>query len=63
MCMVGDRLDTDMLFAKENNFRSLLVLTGITSASGITKEDEALFESKFDSLAEVIEYDRVLTGG
>ncbi|KMZ72841.1 Phosphoglycolate phosphatase 2 [Zostera marina] len=37
MCMVGDRLDTDILFGKNAGCRTLLVLSGVTSLS--TLED------------------------
>ena len=30
-CMVGDRLDTDVLFGVDNGLKSLLVLSGVTS--------------------------------
>eukprot|EP00934_Nitzschia_sp_Nitz4_P006642 Nitzschia sp. Nitz4//scaffold55_size114948//444//1522//NITZ4_003876-RA/size114948-snap-gene-0.165-mRNA-1//1//CDS//3329554455//6632//frame0 len=31
ICMVGDRLDTDILFGTQNNLKSLMVLSGVTS--------------------------------
>jgi len=31
ICMVGDRLDTDVLFGKNNGMKSCLVLSGVTT--------------------------------
>ena len=36
ICMVGDRLDTDMAFGKNNGLQTVLTL------SGVTTEDELL---------------------
>lgn len=55
ICVVGDRLDTDMLFAKNCGFQAYLVLTGITSS------DHAFachndFDRCFENLKELASY-------
>ena len=40
--MIGDRIDTDILFGKQNKLKTLLVLSGITSKESL----EALFKSE-----------------
>jgi len=41
-CMVGDRLDTDMVFGKNNNITTLLVLTGVTSEEALLNQNEII---------------------
>ncbi|MDR2202639.1 MAG: HAD-IIA family hydrolase [Clostridiales bacterium] len=48
--MVGDRLATDMAFAKNNGFISVLVLTGATSKSDL-KQSGASVDVVLDSVA------------
>ena len=42
MCMVGDRLDTDILFGKDGGLRTLLVLSGVTTEEVLLSEQNAI---------------------
>ena len=55
ICVVGDRLDTDMKFARNSGFKALLMLTGMTCEeyAGKHKED---FDAAFHSLSELRRY-------
>ncbi|MCL2704583.1 MAG: HAD-IIA family hydrolase [Spirochaetaceae bacterium] len=49
--VIGDRIDTDMLFAKNNDFTACLVLTGITSQKDIDSIEQPYFQT-FNDLQE-----------
>merc|ERR1711990_1030962 len=42
ICMVGDRLDTDILFGKNGGLRTMLVLTGVTSEDRLLDESNSI---------------------
>merc|ERR1740130_189538 len=41
-CMVGDRLDTDVLFGVDNGLKSLLVLSGVTSEEKLLSDENKI---------------------
>lgn len=42
MCMVGDRLDTDVLFGQQNGLLTVLTLSGVTSEQTLLSGDNAI---------------------
>lgn len=42
ICMVGDRLDTDVLFGTDNGLKSVLVLSGVTSEEKLLSADNKI---------------------
>jgi phosphoglycolate phosphatase len=42
ICMVGDRLDTDILFGSDNGLKSLLVLSGVTSEEKLLSPENSI---------------------
>eukprot|EP00931_Biecheleriopsis_adriatica_P062435 TRINITY_DN37621_c0_g1_i1.p1 TRINITY_DN37621_c0_g1~~TRINITY_DN37621_c0_g1_i1.p1 ORF type:complete len:343 (+),score=82.47 TRINITY_DN37621_c0_g1_i1:123-1151(+) len=47
MCMVGDRLDTDILFGQAGGMRTLLVLSGVTSEKALRADDNRVFPDHY----------------
>jgi ribonucleotide monophosphatase NagD (HAD superfamily) len=42
ICMVGDRLDTDILFGQNGSCRTLLVLSGVTSLDALQSPENSI---------------------
>mmetsp|Transcript_5622 Transcript_5622/g.20459 ORF Transcript_5622/g.20459 Transcript_5622/m.20459 type:complete len:182 (-) Transcript_5622:669-1214(-) len=42
ICMVGDRLDTDILFGKDGGCKTILVLSGVTSEETLKSPDNPI---------------------
>ena len=42
ICMVGDRLDTDVLFGTDNGLMSLLVLSGVTTEEKLLSQENSI---------------------
>jgi len=42
ICMVGDRLDTDILFGSDNGLKSLLVLSGVTTEEKLLSKENVI---------------------
>merc|ERR1719217_1708444 len=42
ICMVGDRLDTDILFGQNNGLKSCLTLSGVTTAEKLLSEENKI---------------------
>jgi phosphoglycolate phosphatase len=45
MCMVGDRLDTDILFGNQNGLKTLLVMSGMTTAEMLSSKQNEIYPS------------------
>lgn len=53
ICMVGDRLDTDVLFGTDNGLKTVLTLSGVTSESKLlSKENKIIPDFYVNSIAD-----------
>jgi len=53
ICMVGDRLDTDILFGKNNGMKSCLVLSGVTTETKLLSEENEIIPDYYcDSICD-----------
>ncbi|KAI5346129.1 hypothetical protein L3X38_014008 [Prunus dulcis] len=42
ICMIGDRLDTDILFGQNGGCKTLLVLSGVITLSGLQSPNNSI---------------------
>jgi phosphoglycolate phosphatase len=57
MCMVGDRLDTDILFGQNTGLKTLLVMSGVTTVETLTSASNTIIPSHtLDSLGHLSPY-------
>lgn len=55
ICMVGDRLDTDILFGNDNGLSSVLALTGVTTESKLRSPENSIQPNYYvDSIADLL---------
>lgn len=53
ICMVGDRLDTDVLFGLDNGLESVLTLSGVTTKEKLLSEENKIQPTYFvESIAD-----------
>ena len=60
--MIGDRLDTDILFAKRFGMKAILVLTGVSGLEEVEKSDVKP-DLILPSVRELLDYLRTILGG
>ena len=55
ICMVGDRLDTDILFGSHGGLTTMLVLSGVTTESALLSPDNAIHPNLYtDALPDLL---------
>lgn len=56
ICMVGDRLDTDVLFGQRNGLQTILTLTGVTTKEKLFSPDNSIRPTYYaDSVADLLQ--------
>ena len=56
ICMVGDRLDTDVLFGKQGGLATMLVLSGVTTEEDLLGPNNTIYPDLYaDSLPALLE--------
>nr|XP_018677467.1 PREDICTED: phosphoglycolate phosphatase 2 isoform X3 [Musa acuminata subsp. malaccensis] len=64
MCMVGDRLDTDILFGKNAGCKTLLVLSGVTSMLDLQDPSNEIHPDYYaSSVSDIVDLSNSLTKG
>ena len=54
--MVGDRLDTDMLFGKDNGLQTVLTLSGVTTEEKLLSPENKIIPDQYvNSIADFFE--------
>ncbi len=56
IAMIGDRLSTDIAFANNNHFTSILVLSGETKITDYQNQNQVQADFVFDSIADLLNY-------
>lgn len=55
VCMVGDRLDTDILFGKDNGLQTILTLSGVTTEKKLLSDENKISPDFYvDSIADFL---------
>jgi 4-nitrophenyl phosphatase/phosphoglycolate phosphatase len=54
ICMVGDRLDTDILFGVDNGLRTILTLSGVTSSKASAVNNIARPELVIENVRDLV---------
>ena len=63
ICMVGDRLDTDILFGKNGGLTTALVLSGVTTEAQLLSPDNTIHPDCYvEALPELLEVKRAGAG-